>query len=98
MVPLRKVFETMSIEITWDASTSTIKASKGNISAELSIDNQTAKVNGQSQHLDAAPVIINGRTLVPVRFVAEAFDAKVDWDQKTKTVLISTTTDTSNAP
>jgi alpha-tubulin suppressor-like RCC1 family protein len=95
MVPLRKIFESMGIAVTWDASTSTVTASKGNISAELSIDHQTAKVNGQSQQLDSAPVIVNGRTLVPVRFVAETFGAKVDWDQETKTVSISTSTTTS---
>jgi hypothetical protein len=88
MVPLRKIFESMGIEITWEPSNSTITASKGNTKAELTIDNQVATINGQPQKLDSAPVIINGRTLVPVRFVAEAFGAKVGWEQETKTVSV----------
>ena len=38
--------------------------------------------------IDAAPVIINGRTLVPIRVIAENLNCKVDWDAQSKTVTI----------
>lgn len=102
MVPLRKIFESMGIDITWNSSTSTITASRGNSNAVLSIDNQIAKVDGEAKQLDSPPVIINGRTLVPVRFVAEAFGAEVGWDQSSRTVSITLNgtkiTDTDRLP
>lgn len=88
MVPLRKIFESMGIDITWDPSTSTVQASKGSTTAKLTIDNQVAIVNGEYIQLDSPPVIINDRTLVPVRFIAETFGADVGWDQTTKTVSV----------
>lgn len=49
-------------------------------------------VNGQEIKTDIAPQLINGRVLVPVRFVAEALGAKVEWDQKNQAVLITSLT------
>jgi hypothetical protein len=47
-------------------------------------------LNGKNVTLDAAPCIVNGSTLVPVRFVSEALGLEVKWDQNTRTVnLIS---------
>ena len=39
--------------------------------------------------MDVAPVIIDGRTLAPARYVAEAFDYCVNWNEDTKSVLIT---------
>src|SRR5690606_33802984 len=50
----------------------------------------TAYINGSQFKMDVAPVIIEGRTLVPLRFVSEAYGAYVDWDNKAKRVAIST--------
>ena len=38
--------------------------------------------------LDVAPIIVNSRTFVPVRYVSELLGAKVDWDGKTQTITI----------
>lgn len=61
---------------------------KNKIIIELFIDKKVAKINGESCSLDAAPFIKNGRTLVPIRFIAEAFGATVQWDGINKTVTI----------
>jgi len=45
--------------------------------------------NGEKIVLDVPPQIVNGRTLVPARAVAESFGAKVDWDGNTRTVIIT---------
>lgn len=47
-----------------------------------------AKVNKSVNKLDAPAKIVNGRTLVPLRFVSEALGAEVTWDGKTKTIYI----------
>ncbi|MEB3102381.1 copper amine oxidase N-terminal domain-containing protein [Ferviditalea candida] len=46
----------------------------------LQLDNKNAMVNGVKKTLDAAPALVDGRTLVPLRFIAEALGAKVKWD------------------
>ena len=56
---------------------------------ELWIGKKKAKMNGKDYLLDAPPFIENGRTLVPIRFIAESFGAKVDWIGETKTVIIN---------
>jgi len=56
--------------------------------AVLTIGSKQMDVNVDSYELDVAPYIKNGYTMVPLRFVAEAFGAKVGWDDGTKTVDI----------
>jgi len=46
------------------------------------------EVGGKKTTLDVAPEIIDGRTMVPVRTVSEAFDAKVDWNNELQQVII----------
>lgn len=56
-------------------------------------------VNGQEIKPDVSPQIIGDRTMVPVRWIAEALGANVEWDAQTKTVIITTnkTENTENA-
>ncbi len=55
---------------------------------QLTIDSKTLLKNGQTQAMDVAPTIVNDRTMVPVRFIAEAFDGTVDWDAENQTAYI----------
>jgi hypothetical protein len=57
---------------------------------QLSIGNTSATVNGTEMPLAYAPFIgEGGRTMVPVRFIADAMSATTDWDSTTQTVTIS---------
>ena len=56
---------------------------------KLTIGKNIGFVNGAEKTLDAAPVIKNSRTMLPVRFVAEAFGAAVGWDGATSTATIT---------
>lgn len=64
----------------------TTSAQKGVV---LQIGKTTATINGKSNRLDAAPYITANRTYVPLRFIGEAFGAKVTWDGKSQTVSIA---------
>lgn len=95
MVPFRKIFNSLGVteeNITWVPETRTVIAKKDNVEIELQIDNNIAKktVSGETKEitLDSAPVIVDGRTLVPVRFIAESMEKQVDWDAENKTVII----------
>lgn len=54
----------------------------------LQIGSTAATVNGSSATTDAAPKIVNSRTMLPIRFVAEALGAEVGWNGDTRTVTI----------
>jgi len=88
LVPLREIFESLGAEVDWEASTSTVFAKKDNISLSLQINNKDAVINGKVKKLDVEPQLINGKTMVPARFVAEALGAVVKWDQNSNTVII----------
>ncbi|MFX4261222.1 copper amine oxidase N-terminal domain-containing protein [Pelotomaculum propionicicum] len=90
MVPLRSIFEALGAEVKWDAQTQTVKATKGSTTIELKIGDSTAYKNGQSVILDPPAQIVNGSTMVPVRFVSEALGCKVDWESASQTVIINT--------
>lgn len=90
LVPLRAIFEALDAEVAWDGATRTVTATKGDTVVVLTIDSTTPTVNGETQTLDAPAMIINSRTMVPARFVAQSFGAVVDWDGATRTVIIKT--------
>lgn len=89
MVPMRGVFEALKAEVKWDGATQTVTATKGDTTIKLTIGNNYAYVNDQKVALTAEAIIVNGSTMVPLRFVAEALGAKVEWDGDTKTAIIS---------
>jgi len=80
LVPMRAIFEALGAQVYWEDATSTINAYRRESAIVLQIGNRTAWVNGPSRQLDVPPVIIGGRTMVPLRFVAESLGAEVAWD------------------
>lgn len=89
LVPLRAIFEALDAEVLWDGETRTVSATKGEQSVSLTIDDVNATVNGTAVVLDVPTKIINDRTMVPVRFIAQSFGAAVDWAPETRTVIIT---------
>ena len=61
---------------------------EGLITINMQIGNKNVVLNNENRNLDAAPLISQNRTMVPLRFIAEAFGADVSWAQDTKTVTI----------
>ena len=61
----------------------------GLLKISLGIDLTAVKVNETEQYLDVPATIINSRTMVPLRFVAESLGAQVDWVEATRTVVIA---------
>ncbi len=100
LLPIRSVMESMKKNVVWDAPTSTAIISDETTTVKLTIGSdimeQTVYDAANDEYvsfevvLDTAAIIINNRTCLPVRAVAEAFMATVDWDSDTSTVLIVT--------
>lgn len=89
MVPIRAIFEAMGANVTWDNTTQTAISTKDNTTVKMTLNSTTEYINDVAHEMDVTPVIIDGRTLAPARYVAEAFGYNVDWDDTTKSVLIS---------
>lgn len=90
VVPLRAIFEALGASVSWNDSTQTVTAVKGDHNISMTINNPNAEVNGKTVTLDQAPILVNGHTMVPVRFVSEALGCKVDWDASLNQVVITT--------
>lgn len=90
MVPLRGVFEHMGANVEWFPETRTVIAKNASTEIRLPVGSMTAWVDGRSIPLDSPAILRNGRTLVPLRFTAEALNANVDWLAESRTVAIST--------
>ena len=89
LVPLRAIFEALGANVSWQGETKTVISTKGETTISMSIGNSQMYRNGEVIILDVVPMLINNRTLVPVRAVAECFDCKVDWNGNSRTVIIS---------
>lgn len=89
MVPIRAIFEAMGATVEWNAETKTAVCVKDDTTVKMTLNSTTEYINDVPQKMDVAPVIINNRTLAPARYVAEAFGYYVNWDQVTRSVLIS---------
>ncbi len=92
LVPVRAIFESMGIAVDWNAETRTVTATRENTSISLTIDTNliTKTVDGveTAVEIDVPAQIIGDRTMVPARAVAQSFGASVNWDAKTRTVII----------
>lgn len=88
MVPLRAIFEAFNMDVSWNESTKKITATKEGLKVELTIGSKNAYKNGALVLLDVPAYIDSGRTMVPLRFIAESTGASVDWDGNIKTVYI----------
>ena len=80
MVPMRRIFEELGASVQWDNATWTAIAKKDGVEIRFTIDDYTMYKNGSPNTLDVPAQLINGRTLVPLRAVSEAFGCDVGWD------------------
>lgn len=91
LVPLRSIFEGLDATVEYTNRTKTIKASRGDQEVSLTLGSKTAYINGEAIALDVPANTIKGNTMVPIRFVSEAFGEKVFWNSRNQRVDIKTT-------
>ncbi|OPX86739.1 MAG: hypothetical protein A4E53_02771 [Pelotomaculum sp. PtaB.Bin104] len=90
LLPLRAILEAVEATVAWDDADKSVTACKGSHSVKLQIGHLAAFSDDKQVMLEVPPKILNGRTMVPVRFVVESLGAKVDWDEASRSVLIAT--------
>jgi Copper amine oxidase N-terminal domain len=89
LVPLRGVFLELGAIVTWDPGSHTVLAQRGPTSVSLTIGSLQAFVNGQPQPLDTPAMLVDGHTMVPLRFISQTLGAGVRWDAAHSTVEIT---------
>jgi endonuclease YncB( thermonuclease family) len=94
LVPMRKIFEELGAEIAWNPETRTVTATRGDTVIVYTIGETLARKNDEAISLSVPGVIIDGSTLVPLRFVGEALGATVGWEGNSRTITISSATKT----
>lgn len=88
MVPMRAVFEKLNLMVQWFGEERRITAVDDDINITMFIDEPYIYVNGEGRRIDAAPIIVNDRTLVPLRAISESVGGQVEWDGTSRTVTI----------
>ncbi len=84
LVPIRAVIVAMGGKVNWDGEQNTTVLTLGEAAATLVIGSETALFKEEKHTLDVVPKIINGRTMLPIRFIAESFKFGVGWAKKPK--------------
>lgn len=88
MAPMRFIFEKLGAEVEWNGETNTASAYKDGKYISIAIGSPYMDTFFKAVKLDVPAMIVDGRTLVPLRAVSEAFKCDVIWDDKNNTVNI----------
>lgn len=89
MVPLRAIFEALGATVEWDESNQTITAYNEAYIVKSTVGSNEMYVNNSKLTIDVPPMIVDNRTLVPARFIAEAFGCDVEWNADDLAVIIT---------
>ena len=89
MVPMRAIFEKLGAAVLWDDETNTATAYKDAANyVSLTIGSSSMSTAFSTIELDVPAMIVNNRTLIPLRAVSEAFECTVNWHEDTNSVAI----------
>lgn len=94
LLPIRFVAEALGAQVGWDEAQQKVTIQDSKTKIEMWINKPTAIVNGKTVYIDPAnykvvPILVNGRTMLPVRFVSESLGAQVEWNEAQQKVTIT---------
>lgn len=92
LVSVRMVSEKLDAQVAWDGKKQEVTVTKADKKIVLTIGKPTAKVNGLEKHLPdkVAPLIVDDRTMLPIRFLADEFFLKINYDRATNSIDLTT--------
>ena len=91
MVPMRLIFESLGAEVDFNSETSVITATAGDRKIIMQLGERMMTIDGEELMLDVPPQLVDGRSLVPVRAVAEAMLVRTYWDGESRSVILERT-------
>ena len=89
MVPVRRLAELMGATVDYDTATRTITIRRAGDTFIMTLDSSSALRNGKPFQMDVAPYAENNRTYIPIRYIAEFFGQKVEWNGAQQHVVIT---------
>jgi iron(III) transport system substrate-binding protein len=89
MLPYRAIAERLGARVSWDSRTRAVTVTKGTDVLQLTVGQTIAAIRGNNVTLDAAPVLVDGRVLVPLRFLGEGLGYRVSWDGTARRVALT---------
>lgn len=89
LIPVRAISEMLGATVTWNGDEGHVHIDKNGKLIDLYIGDTTAFINDEPYGLEISAEVVNNRTLVPLRFVAEALDTTVSWNGDTRTVEVT---------
>lgn len=87
-IPVRYLADALGANTAWDPVNQEVTITKGSTTMVMDIGSSTISINGVATQMDVAAVIEDGRTYLPVCYVAEAFGYSVYWDDATHTITL----------
>ncbi len=88
LVPFKAIFEALGLKIDWVSGERIATAYNADMNVSIKIDAAYGNINGELILLEAPGKIVDGRTLVPLKFISEAFGSEVAWNPETRLVSI----------
>jgi hypothetical protein len=89
LAPVLYLADALNAQTSWDAATRTITVIKGGTTIELAVGSMAIATNGKTSQMDVSPLIEDGRTYLPARYVAEALGYKVSWEAEAQAITVS---------
>lgn len=89
LLPMAVIFQSLGASVSYDYKTKKVSAYKGSTSVILKLGSSAATVNGKTVYMDVPANTMQGRTMVPVRFVSESLGATINYDNNAKVVRVT---------
>ncbi|MBP1989020.1 stalk domain-containing protein [Paenibacillus eucommiae] len=90
MMPLRELFEMFGAAVHWDNATRTVTATSGENKIVIPLGSKIAQINNRKVEMETASVLFKEHTMIPLRFVTEAFGYDIQWNAKKRWIIIET--------
>lgn len=88
LVPIRAIIEAMGGTVGWENATQKITLEANGHKVEMQLGEMEINADGNKLEIDVAPTTLNGRTMLPVRFVAENIGCEIEWIGSTQQIVI----------
>ena len=95
LLPMRQIAQELGCEVTWNEEAKQAYVINDDYTLVFEMNKATGYKNGKTFTMDVPPMIVNDRTMLPVRALASALDLNIQWDDATRTVSIKTTANTT---
>lgn len=89
MLPMRQIAQELGCEVTWNEAAKQIYVMRGSDIIVFTVDSKAGYENGKEFTMDVPATIVNDRTMLPVRALADAVHLNIKWDDPNRTVIIN---------